>query len=98
MADKPVDGKAPKNWKFVQRMRFPEEKPCMTVDVYTHDEQQKMAGRKVRFAKETQVKKDEDSEDDVWAEVKLNVGGVVKNVEEVMDYCWDVITHAAICR
>ncbi|XP_052105835.1 uncharacterized protein LOC127738576 isoform X2 [Mytilus californianus] len=65
--DKPPDGKAPKDWKFVQRMRVPQDKPCMTVDMYTHGELQKMGGRKVRFAKEAQVKTEE-SEDDIWGE------------------------------
>ena len=40
----------------------------MTVDMYTHDDPQKMGGRKVRFAKDAQVN-DEKSDDDIWDEV-----------------------------
>jgi hypothetical protein len=66
--DKPPDGKAPKNWKFQHRMKIPNDKPCMTVDMYIHDNPQKMGGCKVRFAKDAQVK-DENSDDDIWDEV-----------------------------
>jgi hypothetical protein len=49
-------------------MKIPNDKPCMTVDMYTHDDPQKMGGRKVRFAKDAQVN-DEKSDDDIWDEV-----------------------------
>lgn len=70
-------------------MRVPQDKPCMTVDMYTHGELQKMGGRKVRFAKEAQVKTEE-SEDDIWGEVTWSGMGYLN----IVTYMWHALSGA----